>query len=178
MTTVLNRDSIKVKRDLQKRVENWVAQYCEALEENFKQYSIRSYKTNIKRRYKISQFNFKRQNELSLTKFGVRKSSVCKREIKFYSKIDKDKNFDWVNIHNNTEKIKNTGLSKKELLSILHIQNEKGSIFKGVDAFAIMWSKFQYLKPLSFALKFKPINIFANFLYKLWLKTRQRILTL
>ena len=30
MTTVLNRDSIKVKRDLQKRVENWVADYCDA----------------------------------------------------------------------------------------------------------------------------------------------------
>ena len=47
MTTVLNRDSIKVKRDLQKRVENWVAEYCDALEENFKQYSINSYKRNI-----------------------------------------------------------------------------------------------------------------------------------
>ena len=44
------------------------------------------------------------------------KCNICKREINFYSKIDKDKNFDWVNIHNNTEKIKNTGLSKKELL--------------------------------------------------------------
>ena len=100
------------------------------------------------------------------------KCNICKREINFYSKIDKDKNFDWINIHNNKKKIKNTGVSKKELLSILHIQNEKGTIIKGVDAFAIMWSKFQYLKPLSFALKFKPINIFANFLYKLWLKTR------
>ena len=47
MTTVLNRDSIKVKRDLQKRVENWVAEYCDALEENFKQYSINSYKRNL-----------------------------------------------------------------------------------------------------------------------------------
>ena len=47
MTTVLNRDSIKVKRDLQKRVENWVIEYCDALEENFKQYSINSYKRNI-----------------------------------------------------------------------------------------------------------------------------------
>ena len=47
MTTVLNRDSIKVKRDLQKRVENWVADYCDALEENFKQHSIDSYKRNI-----------------------------------------------------------------------------------------------------------------------------------
>ena len=47
MTTVLNRDSIKVKRDLQKRVENWVSEYCDALEENFKQYSLNSYKRNI-----------------------------------------------------------------------------------------------------------------------------------
>ena len=47
MTTVLNRDSIQVKRDLQKRVENWVIEYCNALEENFKQYSINSYKRNI-----------------------------------------------------------------------------------------------------------------------------------
>ena len=43
MTTVLNRE----KRDLQKKVENWVIQYCDALEENFKQYSIESYKRNI-----------------------------------------------------------------------------------------------------------------------------------
>ena len=47
MTTVLNRDSIKVKRDIQRRVENWVIEYCDALEENFKQYSIESYKRNI-----------------------------------------------------------------------------------------------------------------------------------
>ena len=47
MTTVLNRDSIQVKRDLQRRVENWVAEYCNALEENFKQHSINSYKRNI-----------------------------------------------------------------------------------------------------------------------------------
>ena len=47
MTTVLNRDSIKVKRYLQRRVENWFIEYCNALEENFKQYSINSYKRNI-----------------------------------------------------------------------------------------------------------------------------------
>ena len=47
MTTVLNRESIQVKRDLQRRIEDYVIQYCEALEENFKQYSIDSYKRNI-----------------------------------------------------------------------------------------------------------------------------------
>ena len=47
MTTVLNRESIQVKRDLQRRIEDYVIKYCEALEENFKQYSINSYKRNL-----------------------------------------------------------------------------------------------------------------------------------
>ena len=47
MTVTLNRESIQVKRDLQRRVENWVSEYCNALEENFKQHSINSYKRNI-----------------------------------------------------------------------------------------------------------------------------------
>ena len=55
MTTVLNRDSIKVKRDLQRRVENWVIDYCNALEENFKQYSINSYKRNIDNPTEVSK---------------------------------------------------------------------------------------------------------------------------
>ena len=40
-------DSMKVKRDIQRRIEDYVIQYCETLEENFKQYSINSYKRNI-----------------------------------------------------------------------------------------------------------------------------------
>ena len=48
MTTTLNREWRKeIKRDIQRRVEDYVIKYCEALEENFKQYSINSYKRNI-----------------------------------------------------------------------------------------------------------------------------------
>ena len=41
-------DSIKVKRDIQRRIEDYVIKYCETLEENFKQYSLRSFETSIK----------------------------------------------------------------------------------------------------------------------------------
>ena len=47
MTTVLNRESIQIKRDLQRRIEDYVIKYCEALEENFKQYSIDSMTRNL-----------------------------------------------------------------------------------------------------------------------------------
>ena len=55
MTTVLNRDSIQAKRDIQRRVEDYVIKYCEALEENFKQYSINSYKRNIDKPTEVSK---------------------------------------------------------------------------------------------------------------------------
>ena len=55
MTTVLNRDSIQVKRDIQRRIEDYVLKYCETLEENFKQYSIESYKRNINSPTKLTE---------------------------------------------------------------------------------------------------------------------------
>ena len=40
-------DTIQVKRDIQRRIEDYVIKYCETLEENFKQYSLRSFERNI-----------------------------------------------------------------------------------------------------------------------------------
>ena len=45
--TICYPDTMTVKRDIQRRIEDYVNQYCRALEENFKQYSINSYKRNI-----------------------------------------------------------------------------------------------------------------------------------
>ena len=40
-------DSIKVRRDIERRIEDHVIKYCETLEENFKQYSLRSFQRSI-----------------------------------------------------------------------------------------------------------------------------------
>ena len=41
-------DSMKVKRDIERRIELYVEDYCKALEENFKQHSIDMFERNIK----------------------------------------------------------------------------------------------------------------------------------
>ena len=70
MTTTLNRDSIKVKRDLQRRIEDYVIKYCEALEENFKQYSINSFKRNLDEQ-RFPENNSYYQNELNAIENGT-----------------------------------------------------------------------------------------------------------
>ena len=46
MTTCYS-DTMTVKRDLQRKIEDYVVTYCKTLEENFKQRQLRSYKRNI-----------------------------------------------------------------------------------------------------------------------------------
>ena len=41
-------DTMKVKKEIQRRIEDYVIKYCETLEENFKQYSLDSFERNIK----------------------------------------------------------------------------------------------------------------------------------
>ncbi len=88
MTTVLNRDSIKVKRDLQRRVENWVIQYCEALEENFKQYSIRSYKMSINNPSEVNK-GYKSYYEEQLQKIEDGTANLYKFDYKVGKKFIK-----------------------------------------------------------------------------------------
>ena len=45
--TICYPDTMTVKRDIQRRIEDYVNQYCRALEENFKQYSLISFERNI-----------------------------------------------------------------------------------------------------------------------------------
>ena len=102
MTTVLNRDSIKVKRDLQKRVENWVAEYCDALEENFKQYSIRSYKTNIDKPTEVSR-GYKSYYEEQLQKIEDGTANLYKFDYKVGKKFIKVFNLQYDTFQNRNE---------------------------------------------------------------------------
>ncbi len=89
MTTVLNRDSIQVKRDIEKRIENYVKGYCEALEENFKQHSVDMLTRNLQEQrfpennsYYQEQLNAILDGTANLYKFDY---SVGKKYIKVFN---------------------------------------------------------------------------------------------
>ena len=88
MTTVLNRDSIQVKRDLQRRIEDYVIKYCEALEENFKQYSINSYKRNLENPTKLTE-GYKSYYEEQLQKIEDGTENLYKWDYKIGKKFIK-----------------------------------------------------------------------------------------
>ena len=88
MTVTLNRESIQVKRDLQRRIEDYVIQYCEALEENFKQYSINSYKRNIDNPTSITE-GYKSYYQEQLEKIETGTANLYKWDYKVGKKFIK-----------------------------------------------------------------------------------------
>ena len=102
MTTVLNRDSIKVKRDLQRRVENWVIEYCDALEENFKQYSIDSYKRNIESPSNVTK-GYKSYYQEQLEKIENGTANLYKFDYKVGKKFIKVFNLQYDTFQNRNE---------------------------------------------------------------------------
>ena len=68
--TICYPDTMTVKRDIQRRIEDYVIKYCEALEENFKQYSINSFKRNLDEQ-RFPENNSYYQNELNAIENGT-----------------------------------------------------------------------------------------------------------
>ena len=103
MTTVLNRDSIKVKRDLQRRIEDYVIQYCETLEENFKQYSIESYKRNIENPNNKTIEGYKSYYQEQLEKIENGTANLYKWDYKVGKKFIKVFNLQYDEFQNRNE---------------------------------------------------------------------------
>ena len=102
MTTVLNRESIQVKRDLQRRIEDYVIQYCDALEENFKQHSIDSYKRNINNPTSVTE-GYKSYYQEQLEKIENGTANLYKFDYKVGKKFIKVFNLQYDTFQNRNE---------------------------------------------------------------------------
>ena len=103
---------------------------------------------------------------------------ICKAEIDLYKK-EKIDEIDWVDITDNKLAEKETSKDSKQLLRRLHVK-DGNKVFKGAEAFLLLWKKipkyrflYNFLKlPIIFTLFSVSYEIIAYFLY---LKNRKQL---
>tara|TARA_B100002052_G_C15632908_1_gene484832 strand:- start:43 stop:399 length:357 start_codon:yes stop_codon:yes gene_type:complete len=72
--------------------------------------------------------------------------NICRAEINHYKKINKSIN--WIDVIHNNCASRETNLSSKELIRRLHIiKNDE--LYKGLDAFIVVWNEIPRYKFLS-----------------------------
>ena len=103
---------------------------------------------------------------------------ICKAEIDLYKK-ENVKEINWVDITNNSLAENETSKTDKELLRRLHVKDGE-KVFKGAEAFLIVWKKIPKYKFLYNFFKLPVIFSLFSFVYEivaflLYLKNKKQL---
>ena len=99
-----------------------------------------------------------------LSVFYDGKCHLCFREIQHYAKKDRHKKLDLIDISTSEFRAEKYGLSTREVNLHMHVKDQQGNVFKGIDAFIEIWKRIPPYHLL--------IPVFDNkVLRPLWLKS-------
>jgi len=100
------------------------------------------------------------------------KCGLCNKEINYYKKISPPFVFKWCNVFEHESELENIKLKIQEALMILHAVDENGTLYKGVDAFILIWSNLNKWKYLAFLASLPIIKKILSLVYKIFAKWR------
>ncbi|MTI08992.1 thiol-disulfide oxidoreductase DCC family protein [Curvivirga aplysinae] len=90
---------------------------------------------------------------------------LCSKEIKYYQRIAPHGIFQWFNIADSLEELKDFKISEVNALKQLHVVDEDGILHIGLDAFIVIWSNLRYWKIAAFLVSLWPIRPTLSILY-------------
>jgi len=102
---------------------------------------------------------------LMVTVFYDGKCGLCSKEINYYREIAPSGIFNWQDITQSQHELNSEGISLSEGLKILHAKDENGNIYKGVDAFILIWKQLTWWRILAVIISLPVIHHIANFVY-------------
>lgn len=100
-----------------------------------------------------------------ITVFYDGKCGLCRREIKYYKGIASQDIFEWVDITVDMSGLDRLGISYADGLRLLHVQDETGKLYIGVDAFLTIWRQLRGWKYLARFMGFPVIRPIAKGVY-------------
>lgn len=92
--------------------------------------------------------------------------SLCKREINYYKSISPKGIFHWCDLHKNNALLYKYKITRQDALLSLHAIDEKKILYKGVDAFCIIWRELKWWNILSIVVKMPIIYRISKIFYR------------
>ena len=100
-----------------------------------------------------------------LTVFYDGKGGLCSREIGHYMKISPPATFIWHDIANDPKHLEKINVSQSDALRRLHVFDQAGSIYVGIDAFIAIWKKLPRWRLLALICAIPGVRSILNLLY-------------
>ena len=102
---------------------------------------------------------------------------LCIREINYYKRITPSADIVWRGIDQNINTLEKNGISYIESLKILHVINTEGKLYRGVDAFILIWQQLSGWRWFAKIVKLPVIYHVSKTLYSIFARWRFNQLT-
>lgn len=95
------------------------------------------------------------------------KCGLCRREIDHYKKIEPKGVFNWVDLTENPDALKENSISPAAALMYLHVKDENGRLHVGFPGFPVIWRGLGgFWKALSWFMSLPGVRHLASWAYK------------
>ncbi len=103
---------------------------------------------------------------MKTTVFYDGQCGLCAKEINYYKKIAPPGLFEWQDITQTTEGLEQVGINYIEALRYLHVIDELGYIYRGVESFLVIWKQLPRWRILAAFVGLPLIRPAVNVLYE------------
>ena len=96
----------------------------------------------------------------------------CQRDKERYDRLAGKGAIEWCDITANNERLKKLGVSPESAMIKLHVQKPDGTMTNDIEAYILLFSEINWLKPLAWFLNIKGVKETLRTLYRWWVLRR------
>ncbi|CAM4127054.1 DUF393 domain-containing protein [Vreelandella rituensis] len=98
----------------------------------------------------------------------------CRRDRQRYERLagSQAKGIEWVDVTDNEALLRERGVNPQEALLSLHVEDEQGRIYNGLDTYILLMNRAPRLKPLAWLIGLPGIKPVLSWFYQRWVKRR------
>ena len=112
------------------------------------------------------------EERVMITVFYDGKCGLCSKEINHYRKVAPDCIFEWQDITQSADDLNRCGIPLSQGLKLLHVMDNKGNFYVGVDAFIMIWKQLPRWRVLAVIVSLPIIWHITNVAYKIFANWR------
>ena len=111
-------------------------------------------------------------NQENIKIFFDSQCTVCSREINYYQSISPKKTFLCCDLHSDSKLLEQYKIDYKDALLRLHAIDKNGTVYIGIDAFALIWRSIPRLYLMAKFIKLPLVYQLSKFIYDHFAKWR------
>jgi predicted DCC family thiol-disulfide oxidoreductase YuxK len=120
----------------------------------------------------LEPFSFFKNKKIMIKILYDHHCSLCSKEINYYRSIAPKGIFLSCNLHAHNELLRKYKITHKEALLSLHAIDTKEKLYRGVDAFCLIWNHLRGWRLLSFIIKMPLIYTVSKVFYSYFARWR------